>query len=183
MALLACGQVPSDAAGQAADHPSNGVVEMSLKPVFPVDSAAQRRRDPSLPPVYGSWAGVVEVTIKNTSPLKIRCITSHAFWFDHDVQVLDPDGNPVPLTPLGQSALPVKPGPHPDSGAVEDLEPSQQSTETLLLQAIFQIVPGKTYTVRVRRSRGLPPVDAMGRPLPELSATVVIKGGPGGADR
>ena len=59
---------------------------------------------------------------------------------------------------------------------------SQEFTDELDLATIFQIKRGGTFTVKVRRSRDLPQVDFTGAPLRELSATLVVKGGPGGRD-
>lgn len=186
-ALLAfssgAGQASRGAADQA-DHPSNGTLEMSLRPIFP-QVWAPPPRDPDRPMVDGRWEGIIEATFKNTSGMKIRC-TNLSWYMQYDVQVLDSEGDLAPLTALGQSEFPRRRGPragYSGPAGVVNLEPSQEFAARLNLTTIFQIKPGESYTVKVRRLEGLPPVDAMGRPLPELSATIVIKGGPGGADQ
>jgi hypothetical protein len=182
MCVHAAGQASGTATGQS-DHPSNGVVQMSITPVFPLIGG--RPGDPGGPPVEGIWQGVLEVTITNVSALKVRCVRRAWWWDEYSVQLLDSGADPAPLTPLGSERMPNAGGPQtvPGSGSLADLEPSQKFTDKLNLALIYRIKPGQTYTVRIRRSRDLPPVDAVGRPLPELSATIVIKGGPGGADK
>jgi hypothetical protein len=184
VAFLSCapvaGQAPSGAAAEA-NRPSNGVLEMSLRPIFPEVATG----DPERPPVVGAWQGIIEVTIKNISALRVRC-TRRNWYFQYDLQVLDSEGNPVPLTDFGRqwfSAPGARPAGHSVSVSVTDLEPSEQFTDRLNLASAFQLRPGGTYTVKLRRSRDLPPVDAMGRPLPELSATVIIGAGPAGTER
>jgi hypothetical protein len=166
------------------DHPSNGVFEMTLSRVFP-QVLAPSPRDPDRPLRDGVWNGVVAVTLKNISGSKFRC-TRRAWWLQYKVQVFDSEGKPVPLTPFGVSEFALAAGsPRGSSGPVSltDLEPMQELTDRLILTDMFQLQRGGTFTIKVGRSRDLPQVDSLGWPLHELSATLVVKGGPGGRDK
>lgn len=186
VAVLTCGsgtgQAPRGGTDQV-EHPSNGILEMTLQPIFP-QVWAPPPRDPDRPTVDGAWEGIIEATFKNISGMKIRC-TNLLWYMQYDVQVLDSQGNLMRLTSLGQNEYPRRSRTRLYSGpvGVVDLQPSQEFTARLNLTNIFQIKSGEDYTVKVRRLDGLPPVDATGRPASELSATIVIKGGPGGADK
>jgi hypothetical protein len=131
------------------------------------------------------WGGVVAVTIKNTSSGVVRC-TRRSWLLQYAVQVFDSEGKPVPLTPFGEKAYAgITEGPHIGySGPISltDLEPAQEFTDQLDLASVFQLKPGGTFTVRIKRSRDLPQTDSSGRTLRELSATLIVKGGPGGRD-
>ena len=138
---------------------------------------------------------MVAVTLKNISGAKFRC-TRRAWWLQYKVEVFDSGGKPVPLTPFGESEFASAEGPTRGySGPISltDLESMQALTDRLILNDIFQLKRGDAFRVKVRRSRDLPQVDSLGRPhLPqmdalgrsfnELSATLVVKGGPGGRD-
>ena len=164
------------------DHPSNGVLEMTLSPVFPqVLGPHIRGVEPYM--VDDLWNGVVAVTFKNVSGSKLQIVRKSTWWLQYMVEVFDSEGKPAPLTPLGEQTFSAPGGPHMGlsiSNWPIDLEPTQQSTEDLILPAIFQLKRGGTYTIRIRRSRDLPKVDTFGRPVGELSATLIVKGGPGG---
>lgn len=188
-----CAQSSSGLADQA-DHPSNGVFEMTLSPIFP-QVLAPSPRDPDRPLQDGVWNGVVAVTLKNISGAKFRC-TRRAWWLQYKVEVFDSGGKPVPPTPFGESEFALAEGPHRGySGPISltDLESMQELTDKLDLATFFQLKRGDAFTIKVRRSRDLPQVDSFGRPqlpqmdalgrsLNELSATLVVKGGPGGRD-
>ena len=163
------------------DHPSNGVLEMTLSPVFPqVLGPHIRGVEPYM--VDDVWDGVLAVTLKNVSGSKIQYIRK-TWWLQYVVEVFDSVGKPVPLTPFGEQQLSVPAGPHKGysgGASIVEIDPTQQFTERLILAAVFQLERGATYTIKIRRSRDLPQVDTFGRPIGELSATLVVKGGPGG---
>lgn len=177
-------QAQSPASSDETGHPSNGVLEMTLAPMFP--QVMGPRRPGSVSRLQdGVWDGTVEVTLKNISNLRVHW-EAKRWAAAYDLEVFDAEGRPVPLTPFGDGAVAAKHSSSPLLGVQHtspiDLEPSQSTTDVLPLGAYFQIKRSQTYTIKVRRSRDLPQFDQLGRPLAGLSATLVVKGGPGGSD-
>jgi hypothetical protein len=165
-----------------ADHPSNEVLEMALAPVFPQvvgprqPGSASRLRD-------DIWDGVLEVTLRNVSDVKVSFIRRSGVA-QYDIEVIDAEGKKEDLTPLGKDQLSAAKGTPSYSGPVSiiNLDPGQVFSERILLAEKFHFKRGQTYSVKVRRTRDLPQFDQFGRSLAELSVTVVVKGGPGGSD-
>jgi hypothetical protein len=56
--------------------------------------------------------------------------------------------------------------------------PAQAYTDQLELSLVYPIKPGESYTIKIKRSRGLPTKDAAGKQIanPELACTLVIPG-------
>lgn len=164
------------------DNPSNGVLEMTIAPIFPQVPGPHRPGEPLLRDDI--WDGAVEVKLKNVSSVKLSWF-EREWWAEYDLEVLDAEGAPAPLTDFGKRAIAARLASGPLKGFRQvsqiDLDPSKSFTSHLLVGTCFRLQRGQTYTVKIRRSPD-PQVDRLGRPLTALCATITIKGGPGGTD-
>jgi hypothetical protein len=159
-ATLGSGQSP-------ALRPSNGVLELSAVPFPAPDSRPAAKRIEK----YFPWYGSVEITIRNISfAPAILQDTSCDFGFE----VFDSAGRPVEQTEDGKKCAEIHLMAHPNivtSISHQELAPNKQTVYPLTLSAFFKIEPGHAYTVVIRRSRGLPKVDELGRPLKDVEVS------------
>ena len=171
------------AAGQAqglatpdatADNPSNGLLAISLAhpPPDPDNSVDQAYAHSH------RWrGGRIVITLRNVTESEIASVISNFVDEDYLFDVFDSSGKPVPLTSSGQRARFAFY--HPSnivfSGGRVDLLPAEEHTISIDLTDHFQIHPGERYTVKVRRSRGLPKKHENGRIIDkvELSTTYI----------
>ena len=166
--LLASGVAAAQTPGATAPiHHSNGVVEMSAKPIL----AHEPRPQSETREVYSPWAGLVEITIRNISKGVIR-LAEIAPLSEVQVEVLESAGQPVDLTEAGKHAANSS-GRFPGaiSVSVLDLVPLEETTLRLDLAKRFEIKPGQAYKVTIRRSRGLPKTDEDGKPLKNVEVS------------
>jgi hypothetical protein len=161
------------AAGEA-DHPSNGVVELIVKPAL--DSEVLRQLDPRS--VYGPWTGLLQITIRNASRGMVH-LGEVAADFEYKFEVLDSSGKAVPQTELGRdhSDLVAHPDPRrPYTGPVSvfDLVPLQEFTDEIDIAMFYRVRPGQAYKIKVRRAAGLPGVDEAGKPLKQVEVSCSV---------
>ena len=142
-------------------RPSNGVVEMSAKPIL----ASVPRPQSEIREAYSPWAGLIEITIRNISRGVIR-LEEVAPAAEFEADVLDSAGRPIARTEAGNRA--VNPN-RKFSGAISvsllQLVPLQETILRVDVSKLFDIAPRKAYTVTIRRSRGLPKIGEDGKPL------------------
>jgi hypothetical protein len=155
-------------AATPAVHPSNGVLELSAKPLLGHD----RRPLSSRHEVYLPWGGLVEITIRNVSH-GVAVLDEIAAAWEFRFEILDSAGQPVARTELGKRVIDAS-----REGAVNvglasrfQLVPMQATTLKIDLSNYFKIEPGHAYKVTVRRSEGFPAVDEAGKPLKEVEAS------------
>jgi hypothetical protein len=158
----------------AADHPSNSVVELIVTP----EPAHGRRPPPG--EVYAPWDGFLNVRIRNVSLGPAR--VDEADWTrEYTIKVLDSSGRSVPMTERGKSIADALSRPRDPRGyygpaGSANLTPGEENYVQMNLKQIYQVEPGRAYTIKLKRSAGLPKLDEYGKPLQqrELSCTVVI---------
>jgi hypothetical protein len=162
----------------AADHPSNGVVEIVATPTAEPTHGPRALTDP--PEVFLPWRGLLNVAIRNVSH-KIVTVDEVMWTREYVVEVLDASGKPAPLTDRGKSlayaaSQPRDPHGYPGPAARVKLTPGQEANTKMDVSQVFQVAPGTAYKIRIRRSAFLPTVDEYGTPLSqrELSCTVTI---------
>lgn len=151
------------AADQAwSDHPKNGLVAITLS--IPDQFTAEPKAwDPRL-----EWRGVVNVTLTNYSKQVVRFVESD--WKrDYRIDVLDAAGNQPQKTQEGLAlrAADDEEAAPPPSHILITLQSGQSYTGTIYIGLLFRIAPHAEYTVRVRRTAGLPRSDNYGNQLPE----------------
>jgi hypothetical protein len=158
--LLISGVAGAQTTGAAtAIHPSNGVVELSAKPVLAYE------RGPRSPEIYTPWAGLVRITIRNISGGAIR-LDEMAVSAELQAEVLDSAGQPAPLTEEGKrAATNSRQYPGAISVSMDVLTPLEEMTVLLDVSKRFEIKPGQAYKVTIRRSRGFPRKDEDGKPI------------------
>ena len=174
-AVLTWAQVMSPTAVPAPDQRSNDIFELRVRPVEVQSSGGEGA------PQQGVWGGRLEFTLVNVSRGVKQVDEDSAAWA-YECEVSDSSGKPVPMTELGKQMAAARVRPGSLSGPVARLtvRPLEGITSRLNVGLLYQIKPGYAYTIRVRRSHGLPVVDESGKPLPaqrrELSYTVQIPG-------
>jgi hypothetical protein len=170
--LLSVLLISSVAAAQApsapnAPRPSNGVVELSAKPIVARDPGPQSQP----PEVYAPWAGLVEITLRNISKGVIR-LEEIGTIPEFQVEIWDSTGHPVSLTDAGKRAAASS---RQYLGAISvsilDLVPLQDITLKLDVSKRHEIRPGEAYKVTIRRSRGLPTTDEDGKALKNVEVS------------
>jgi len=131
-------------------------------------------------PVDKRWrGGFVAITFTNVSQTEVVNVAEWDVEAQHEVEVTDAAGKPVPLSADGEKLAASR---HDRLGyrvssVTMTLRPGEQFTDTIDVARLFQIRPGVPYTIRVRRSAGLPTYDRSGRKIEqELSRTLVITG-------
>lgn len=161
----------------ARDHPSNGIVELIVAPV-PVPFRRHSLMD--LPEAYAPWAGVLSLRVRNISLGPARVDESDPL-FEYTVEVLDSSGKPVPMTERGRTATEAASRPrsrfgHYGPASAFKLMPGEDVYVQMDLSKFYQVVSGRAYTIKMKRSVGLPMIDEHGKPLQqwELSCTVTI---------
>jgi hypothetical protein len=162
----------------SGDHPSNGVVELI---VMPAPAPGHRPHALTEPPeAYAPWDGLLNVSVRNIS-LGATIVDGGSWDRDFTVEVLDSTGKPVPMTEHSKSiaeaaSRPRDPFGHQGPAYRAKLMPGQDSHFQMDVSQIYQVVPGRAYKIRIKRSAGLPKVDEYGKPLQqrELSCTVII---------
>lgn len=162
------------AATPVGDHPSNGVVELIVTP----EPAHGRRSLPG--EAYAPWDGFLNAKIRNISlgPARVE----EADWTrEYVIEVLDAVGKPVAMTERGKSVADAASRPRDPRGyygpvGSANLAPGEENYVQMNIKQIYQVEPGRAYTIKMKRSVGLPKVDEHGKPLqqPELSCTVTI---------
>jgi hypothetical protein len=165
--------------GGSGDHPSNGVVELIATPL--PASGHQPHRLGGPPEIYAPWDGLLEVSVRNISLMPVR-VDSGDWTLNYVVEILDSSGKPVPMTEKGKTvadflAKPRDPRGYYGPAYASILKPGQETTGIMGLSQLFQVAPGKAYTIKIKRNAGgLPKVNDYGKPLQqrELSCTVVI---------
>jgi hypothetical protein len=145
-----------------AVHPSNGVLELSARPVpeEPPRSESQRHN------VYGRWTGKVVITIRNICRGVVPLSEVNPEW-DFDTEVLDGSGLAVLRTESGKS-LPSGPDRKLTGFASLHhfkLAPLEELTLKMDVSRVYQVEPGHAYKVTLRRLWGLPKLDEAGKPL------------------
>lgn len=158
---LAQGQTPPPV---APVRPSNGVLEMSAAPILGPDRRpASQRHD-----VYGPWAGLVDVKIRNVSGGVVR-LEETAIISEFAIEVLDSAAAAASRTERGRRVEGAEAGKRSVvlSSTLVQLVPLQETTREVDLSNFFEIRPGQAYKVTFRRSRGIPKTDADGKPLKE----------------
>jgi hypothetical protein len=161
VAGLASGQAP-------AAHPTNGVLELSATPRPDHDPRPAGKRIEQ----YVPWHGIVEITIQNISlaPLMIEDTPC-----DFGFEVFDSAERPIEQTESGKQCAEIfrRIGPPTMvlSSSHHHLAPMQQTVYPVDLSNFFKIEPGHAYTIVIRRSRGLPMVDEIGKPLKEVEVS------------
>jgi len=157
------------ASGQpSAAHPTNGDLELSATPIPAPDTRPAGKRIEQ----YVPWHGMVQLTIRNMSfaPVMIEDMPC-----DFGFEVLDSAGRPIEQTESGKQCAEIfkRIGPPTMVLSVSHhhLAPVQQTVYPVDLSNLFKIEPGHAYTVVVRRSRGLPMIDELGRPLKEVEVS------------
>ena len=159
VSCLAQGQTPPLA---TSVQPSNGVLELSAAPILGPDRRpASQRHD-----VYGLWAGLVEVKIRNVSGGVVR-LEETAIMSEFAVYVLDSAGAAVTRTERGRRVEGAEAAKRSVvlSSTLVQLVPLQETTREVDLSNFFEIRPGQAYKVTIRRSQGIPKIDAAGKPL------------------
>ena len=169
---LAGAQTPPSSARPTLDEPSNGVLELSARPIL--DTAHGRDPAPTI------WQGLVEVTVKNISQRPVR-IAEGALTYE--LSAWDSSGMLVPKTRFGEQVEAAqRDGPtRMPATATVDLLPGQEYTRTLGLRTYFLIEPGRDCTVRLKRwDRSMALIDESGKRLAlrELSKTLKAVGHP-----
>lgn len=161
-----------------ADHPSNGVVDLSAKPV--VDDGQGHARDTSNHDPYGPWDGFVWLTIRNVSRGMVHLVEIAADE-EYTFEVVDPSGKAVPLTELGKQERGEAASPDPHrfhigSVSMYDLGPTQERSSRFNFAVFYQVRRSREYKIRIKRTQGLPTVDESGKPLKqaEVSCSVEI---------
>ena len=152
--------------GGAATHFANGVIEMVARPTLAFERAPRSQ----VHGVYGPWAGLVEVTIRNISRSVIR-LNSTGARSDFTVDIRDADGKPVALTVEGRRAEAYA-GQFPAISVSQiELAPLEEKIMMLDLSWQYEIRTGQEYRVTIRRSRGIPRNDAEGKPLKKVEVS------------
>ena len=159
-ATLGSGQSP-------ALRPSNGVLELSAVPFAAPDSRPAGKRVEK----YFPWQGAIEIAIRNISfaPAMIEDLSC-----DFGFEVFDSAGRPVEQTEDGKKCAEVLRMGQPTfitRISHQELAPNKQTVYPMNLSGFFKIEPGHAYTVVIRRSRGLPKVDELGRPLKDVEVS------------
>jgi hypothetical protein len=93
---------------------------------------------------------------------------------DFGFEVFDSAGRPVERTESGKECAEIFRMEHPNIVtrlSHQQLAPTKQIVYPMSLSSDFKIEPGHAYTVVIRRSRGLPKVDELGRPLKEVEVS------------
>jgi len=156
-----------------ATHPSNGVLELSARPV----PEERPRPESERHNVYGPWTGTVVVTIRNISRSVIPLLEVNAEW-EFDIEVLDQAGSAVPRTERGKRlpSGPVRKLTGMASIQQVKLVPLEETTFKMDISKVYQVEPGHAYRVTLRRLWGLPKVDEAGKPLqqPEISCSFEV---------
>ncbi len=162
----------------AEDHPSNGVVELIVTPAPAPPHRPHKLGDP--PEIYALWEGLLNVRVRNVSLGPAR-VDETDWLFEYTIQVLDASGRPVPMTERGKSraeeaSRPRNPYGYYGPASAFSLAPGEDVYGQLDISKIYQVQPGKPYTIKLKRTSGLPTVDEYGKPVQrrELSCTVVI---------
>ncbi len=157
------------------EHPSNGILEISLSHSFPGEAEVRQRAGGSA----GWRGGVIAVTMRNVSRGEDVVILDSDAMAQYEIEVWDVGGNPVPLTPAGEAN---QKGRRDRLGfatnrETKTLAPGEAFTIRLNVSILFQIKPDNVYRVRVRRSDGLPDHDRAGNKIAaELSQYWSIAG-------
>ena len=94
---------------------------------------------------------------------------------DFGFEVFDSAGRPIEQTESGKQCAEIfrRIGPPTMvlSYSHHHLAPTQQTVYPVDLSNLFKVEPGHAYTVVVRRSRGLPTVDELGRPIKDVEVS------------
>ena len=176
LADILCGQTPVPGSGEPReeDHPSNGVVELTVKPIADLNLLG----NPAPQEVY-PWTGLIEIGILNVSSGMVR-LDEGGEWDEYTFTVLDSSGKSVPLTERGkkESDRAAHPDPHRIllSASVIELAPLREFKDKVDLSEYYQVRPGQPYKIGIKRTKGLPTVDEGGKPLKrvEVSRTVEV---------
>jgi hypothetical protein len=161
VAKLGSGQAP-------AAHPTNGALELSATPRPDPDPRPAGKRIEQ----YVPWHGIVEIAIRNVSfaPVMIEDMPC-----DFGFEVLDSAGRPIEQTEFGKECAEIfrRIGPPTMvlSYSHHHLAPTQQTVHPVDLSNLFKVEPGHAYTIVVRRSRALPKVDELGRPIKDVEVS------------
>ena len=171
--LAVCCAHAQTAGALAATHPSNGVLELSARPV----PEERPRPESERHSVYGPWTGTVVITFRNVSRGVVRLDEVSAEW-EFDTEVLDSNGQEVARTGYGKR-LPSGPGRQLTGRASVQqikLAPLEETTFRMNISRVYQVEPGHAYKVTLRRLWGLPKVDEAGKPLqqPEISCSFQV---------
>ena len=158
---------------RAPDHYNNGLLEISVAHGEP-----NLRERKEMEANGRLWHGArLAITIKNVSDENV--LVAQTSVAQYEFEVFNSAGVPVPLTPAGERARATRRTHlrNPTSAYSAMLQPGEKVTEVLDISRFFQIFPGEAYTVRVRRSDGLPDHRRNGEKIePELSTTFAITG-------
>lgn len=161
--------------GDGGDHPSNGMLEMSVSYPQPTPREVKEME------ITGKrWrGGLLAITLKNISHTEIVNVTDSDLEAQYEFEVWDIEGKSVPLTAAGEK-LRVN---RLDRLAIhlstesKTLHPGEQYTIRIDISRLFQIKSQQMYTVRIRRTDGLPNRTQDGQKLDrELNRTWVITG-------
>jgi hypothetical protein len=168
------GQAGTAAASAATDHPSNGVVELVVKPIL--DPELLRGSDHR--EVYSPWTGLVEIAIRNVSVGMAHLVEVEA-QEEYTFDVLDSSGKSVALTESGKerSDRAAHPDPHRPSGFVSvfELAPFEELKNQFDFATTYQVHPGQAYKIRLKRTKGLPTVDVSGKPLKQVEVSCSVE--------
>ena len=149
----------------AGDHPSNGVLELIVAPVPASGSRPHRLTDP--PEVYAPWDGVLSMRVRNISLGPARVDEADSL-FEYTIEVLDSSGKLVPMTERGKSTTEAASRPRSPFGyygpaSAFKLMPGEDVYTQVDLSKFYQVVSGRAYTIKIKRSVGLPKVDEYGK--------------------
>jgi hypothetical protein len=122
--------------------------------------------------------GILTIRLKNTSGEALRIVRGNPDC-DFAIDLRDSSGNSPKRTPLGERLLP-KSEEERDvcpvvSVAIFELQPGKEFTERWYIDRLFQLEPGKPYSVKLTWAKGMPAKTPSGKPLRQLSRTLTIK--------
>jgi hypothetical protein len=157
-----------------ADHPSNGVLELSVAQTLAPDPP----RPDIVPRPDHIWRGLIDVSIRNVSPFMIRLAEAA---LTYEFTVLDSSGRPAAMTDSGKALasehLGARTG-HPPlfSGPVStfDLRSGETRTSGFRLLPLYELQVGEDYTIQVKYSHEMPLSDGAGKPITERELTYTI---------
>jgi hypothetical protein len=153
---------------------SNSLLEMrATRYASDEDEIFLRRRG-----VPDEWRGRVFVSFKNVSRSTVRLIYEHWFY-DYSIEIVDSSGSPVQPTERWRGSTENTSGVITHA-SVSDLLPGETHVDMINLSEAYPIKPTDSYTIKIRRRRGLPTKDAAGTLIPnsELACTVTIAATP-----
>jgi hypothetical protein len=160
----------AQAPSQPVPEYSNGALEMTVEHAKPERGLTREGED-----LYG----ILTIRLKNASDEKIPIIVGNPDC-DFAIDIRDSSGNPPKLTALGERLLPKSETERevcPVIGVqVVDLRPEKELKLRWYINRLFELEPGKPYSVKVTWAKGLPAKTPCGRPLrQQLFRTLTVK--------